>query len=43
VVRAVWVASVRTGRLKLRLDGKEVEVPVEFKEDVDLLPQQAGK
>ena len=40
-VRVVWVDCYRTGTATLMVDGKEVRVPFEFKEDFDLLTEDA--
>ncbi len=39
--KVVWVEYYRTGKAKVILNGKEVEVPFEFKEDFDLLTEDA--
>jgi len=38
-VRVVWVDLYRTGKAKVELDGQEMELPFEFKEDFDLLTE----
>jgi hypothetical protein len=40
-VKVVWVEYYRTGTATLRVDGKEYRVPFEFKDDFDLLTEDA--
>lgn len=43
MVKVVWVEYIRTGTAKVVIDGKEVEVPFEFREDFDLLTEDASE
>ena len=39
--KVVWVEYYRTGTATVKVDGKEVKVPFEFKEDFGLLAEEA--
>lgn len=39
--KVVWVEYYRTGRARMLVEGKEIEVPFEFREDFDLLTEDA--
>jgi hypothetical protein len=40
-VHVVWVDLYRTGKAKVEVDGQQMELPFEFKEDFDLLTEPA--
>jgi hypothetical protein len=42
-IKVVWVKYYRTGTAKIKVDGMVIDVPIEFEEDFDLIPENAEK